>query len=287
MLTLIVLRDAPLPDIETGTPVSALNAVWCGKLRRGVNLPNIGHLLIVCPLDDGPIQCGSTTLDSGSYLQLSTPQPDTIRLSAPAQNPRVLVLMLSTGFVAEMADFLGIPPDMSDLLHGVPLLRGDMLSRSLAQMAASLDDPVTLEDGFMDVVGQLLRLMRTRHEALSALDGHRCTTLDDLVPRLLEARQFIESRFTEPIKTQHVADQVALSEYHFARLFKAAFDVTVHQFVVRLRLDHARHLLETGTSVTDTALDVGYNSLSAFIHAFRRTYTVTPSHYQAWFSGTN
>ena len=33
-------------------------------------------------------------------------------------------------------------------------------------------------------------------------------------------------------------------------------------------------------TVTAVALDVGYSSLSSFIHAFRRRFGVTPSYYQ-------
>lgn len=102
----------------------------------------------------------------------------------------------------------------------------------------------------------------------------------------MQARQFIEARYLEPIKTKDIADHIALSEYHFARLFKTAFTMTVHQFVIRLRLNESRHLLEqTEHHITDVALMVGYNSLSAYINAFRRQFSVSPSIYRANFIG--
>ena len=46
-----------------------------------------------------------------------------------------------------------------------------------------------------------------------------------------------------------------------------------------VRLMDALSRLATGNSVTATALDVGYNSPSAFTAMFRRAFGVSPSHY--------
>ena len=39
--------------------------------------------------------------------------------------------------------------------------------------------------------------------------------------------------------------------------------------------------LSNGASVTETALDAGYQSASAFIAAFKRTFGTTPARYRA------
>ena len=183
-----------------------------------------------------------------------------------------------------MADFLSIPADLSDLLHAVPMSQGDMVSRLLGMLAEACRLDEDTDELFMDVIGQVLRLLRLRHQTLTSLSQHKQDTTADLLPRLMHARQFIEANYLEPIKTEDVADYVALSEFHFARLFKAAFEVTVHQFVLRLRLNEARHMLEASQqTVTDVSLEVGYSSLSAFIRAFRLQFGMTPSDYRARF----
>jgi AraC family transcriptional regulator len=195
--------------------------------------------------------------------------------------------MLSPDFIADMAGFLNIPMTLRHLLHAIPLLQGDTVSHLLQDLElAHQTNPnyAETEEIFMEIIGRILHLMILRHQTLLSLLGRKQDTITDLLPRMLQARQFIEARYLEPIKTQDVADHVALSEYHFARLFKAAFEVTVHQFVLRLRLDKARHLLESSVMrITDIAYAVGYNSLSAFINAFRRQFGVPPSAYRARF----
>jgi len=179
-----------------------------------------------------------------------------------------------------MADFLHIPATFGDVLHGIPLSQGDAISQLAQTLATAIHDYDTAEELFFEVVGQMLQLLRLRHQTLTSLARHKRDTTTDLTSRLLEARQFIESHYLKAIQTVDVANHVALSEYHFARLFKTAFEVTVHQYVMRLRMDEARRLLEsTDVSVTEIALAVGYNSLSAFIRAFGRTCGMTPSAY--------
>jgi AraC-like DNA-binding protein len=285
----ILLNQPPLA-LPAGGPLSPLNAVWLGSAPRPVTLPQYGHLLLVFPLAGTVVSDSGISAGPHHYLLLATavePQPITLHIAeAPADgSPAILVLWLSPPFIADMAHFLDIPGDLTQLLHGVPLWRGDSVSATLAELAVACRPPAEPEradDLFLEIVGEILRLMRLRHQALLALARHRRRTVNDLLPRLLQARQFVEAHYLQPLKVRDVADYVALSEFHFARLFKAAFDTTLHHYLIRLRLGEARRLLaRPGSSVTGTALEVGYGSLSAFIHAFTRQFGVSPGRYQA------
>ena len=285
---MIILESTPLPDIIVDAPVTPLNAVWLGVPHPLTTLPCLGHLFLLCPLKESNLSLSGMMVTSQQYMWLTYPenqQSQPIQLSSDTMNSQVLILMLSPSFIADMADFLNIPPNFQDILYGIPLSKGDEISQLLQSLATAIHNPEDTEELLFEVVGQVLQLLRLRHQTLQSLTSHKHSTIADLLPILLEARQFIESHYLEPIKTRHVADHVALSEYHFTRLFKTAFDVTVHQYVIRLRLDEARRLLESSDKrVTDIALDVGYNSLSAFIHAFRTNCRMTPSAYLARFS---
>lgn len=283
---MIILKPDALPAAPIDSDFCALNAVWCGGIKQQLALPNYGYIFAIFPLSRTPIACADVLILPDQYLLLTrTNELYTLQNVAQADEATVLVLMLSPGFVVEMADFVGVPADFQALLHAVPLPQGDDFSGVLRQLAGSLTQSVIANELFMEVVGQLLRLLRLRNAAVMGMNKRKQNTVNDLVPRLLQARQFIEAHFAEAIKTQDVAAHVMLSEYHFARLFKAAFGVTVHQYVMRLRLNQARYLLEVSEqSVTEIALNVGYNSLSAFIHAFGNYVGLTPSAYQARFA---
>ncbi|HRE48498.1 MAG TPA: hypothetical protein PLD47_12305 [Aggregatilineales bacterium] len=187
----MIILTAPLPAIDAvDTPVSPLNAIWYGDIPHRMSLPRLGHAFIVCPLGETILACANTVIDSSYYLFLTDAAPDQPYRLDPLpradDDARLLLLMLSPAFIAEMADFLGIPFDMTHLLHAVPLPQGDTLSQVLRLMAGTLHDSEQTEELFMEAVGQILRLLRLRHQTLVNLahhaDGSR--QLFDTLPHL-------------------------------------------------------------------------------------------------------
>jgi AraC-like DNA-binding protein len=63
------------------------------------------------------------------------------------------------------------------------------------------------------------------------------------------------------------------------RLFKSETGLGFGKWRQQLRLGHALRLLAAGEPVTNVALEVGYDSTSAFISAFRLTFGKTPGQY--------
>jgi len=86
-----------------------------------------------------------------------------------------------------------------------------------------------------------------------------------------------------------VAAMVALSrlpERTFTRRFKAATGMRPIEYVHALRLEHAKHLLETTTEpVEGIAVDVGYEDAAFFTRLFRRKVLLTPGQYRRRFGG--
>jgi AraC-like DNA-binding protein len=63
------------------------------------------------------------------------------------------------------------------------------------------------------------------------------------------------------------------------RRFRADTGMTLGRWRQQVRLISALQMLARGEAVTGVALEVGYRSVSAFIHAFRRTFGETPGRY--------
>ncbi|MFR8055148.1 MAG: helix-turn-helix domain-containing protein [Bilophila wadsworthia] len=67
-----------------------------------------------------------------------------------------------------------------------------------------------------------------------------------------------------------------MSEKTLARLFIRQTGQTFGRWLQIMRLQHAMTEIEQGQSVTAVALDCGYNSVSAFISAFKKHFGSTP-----------
>jgi len=92
------------------------------------------------------------------------------------------------------------------------------------------------------------------------------------------ARDYLGARFNQRVSLTDAAACAALSPFYFHRLFADAFNETPHEFVTRLRIDHAKKLLLSGNhSVTEICLDSGYESLGSFSTRFRSLTGLSPA----------
>lgn len=98
--------------------------------------------------------------------------------------------------------------------------------------------------------------------------------------QLVQAKQFIDSHFSEPIGLKEMAQMANLSKFHFIRLFKIAYQKTPHQYLTIVRMEKAKQLLRNGASVADVCYAVGFDSVSSFKGLFKRYTSRTPSAYQ-------
>lgn len=98
--------------------------------------------------------------------------------------------------------------------------------------------------------------------------------------RLVRARDFLHAELRRGPTLDEVADASGLSRAHLARQFAATFGVPPHQYLMGLRLAHAKRVLATGGSVTDACFEVGLESLGAFSTTFRRLTGVSPREWQ-------
>ena len=98
--------------------------------------------------------------------------------------------------------------------------------------------------------------------------------------RLVRGRELLESPAHDELTVRDVAVRVALSPYHFIRVFAALYGDTPHQARTRARLGRAKALLATGATVTDACLEVGFSSLGSFSLLFHRRTGTPPSAYR-------
>lgn len=96
------------------------------------------------------------------------------------------------------------------------------------------------------------------------------------------ARKVADTLHADPANRQtldQLARRAGASERTLERLFTTETGMSFGRWRNQLRLVHATRQLGEGHQVTTVAHDVGYESPSAFIAAFRATFGVTPGKY--------
>jgi AraC-like DNA-binding protein len=98
---------------------------------------------------------------------------------------------------------------------------------------------------------------------------------------MLRARDAMDRAYAQPLDLTSLSQIANVSEAHFIRTFKATFGETPHRYLQRRRVERAMFLLrETGRSVTDVCLDVGFGSLGTFSRTFADIVGDTPTEYR-------
>ncbi|MCH1978147.1 AraC family transcriptional regulator [Lawsonibacter sp. OA9] len=101
---------------------------------------------------------------------------------------------------------------------------------------------------------------------------------------ILRAQQYINDNFYKPITVDDIADYASLSRYHFSRIFKKDTGFSPHQYLINVRLRHARELLSSDSASLDTiAMTCGFSSTSHFISVFKKETGVTPVMFKKFF----
>ena len=98
--------------------------------------------------------------------------------------------------------------------------------------------------------------------------------------RIEKAVAYIRRNFRDQPDLDEIADAVALSPYHFQRLFTRWAGVSPKQFLGYLTLDHAKRSPDRAQSVLDAAYDAGLSGPSRLHDLFVNFEGITPGQYK-------
>jgi AraC family transcriptional regulator len=100
--------------------------------------------------------------------------------------------------------------------------------------------------------------------------------------RLRRVLEYIDGNLGRDLRLLELATLVGMSAHHFSALFRASTGAPPHRYVMRQRLEKAKHLLKRSRlSVLEIALQTGFGDQTHFAKTFKRATGETPSAYRA------
>ena len=232
-------------------------------------------------------------VDSNTFLVLNDRQSYSMEIDAPLPVETCCAFFRS-GFVEQVAQDIRTSLESSldaPFREGPPIQflsrlhidwTGSILPQlwSLAERCSEQLQPSGFEEDFLILSKRLLSLYQEVTAQVTRIPATKASTREELFRRLQVAREYLHSNVARRTSLEDVARAAGVSRYHLHRVFKRVFQQTPHTYVTALRLARARTLLQNGGTVTDVALDLGFNSLSAFTRLFRSRYGCPPSSVQ-------
>ena len=96
--------------------------------------------------------------------------------------------------------------------------------------------------------------------------------------RISKAIKYIVEHYTEDLSVQIVCNKVGLSAAYFGNLFKIQTGESFHQFLTRIRLNHAENMLLSGEyNINETATACGFSDPFYFSKVYKKRHGVPPS----------
>lgn len=157
-------------------------------------------------------------------------------------------------------------------------------SESLVKKVWSLSKKVSSSEGFM----RLSYLMQIIHLLCNAEPDR--TILADIPKNhggkrgetaIERAFHYIYMHYREEIRLDDVARCAGMDKAALCRLFKRRTGGTILKYVIRMRIEHACHLLlTTSLNISQIAWQCGFNSFSQFSSSFKRHTGMPPGEYR-------
>lgn len=93
--------------------------------------------------------------------------------------------------------------------------------------------------------------------------------------------EYISQHYTEPLTLESLANDFFLSKFYLCRSFKEVTGYGINEYLHIHRIKRAKQLLEeTSLSVSQIALQLGYDSLTHFERIFKTHMTISPLKYR-------
>lgn len=270
-ISLETALSGDLPDI-TSMGRMIFDPVWQRTLHSSNNFELIhvirGRLTVLLPRRQIPVGPGETVL-----IPIHTRHRDDFD---PASGLEVFMAHFQWQAASVYFKALGpqpLPPlapatsaEISRIVHR---LQTDFIAGGLGEKLVARAHLLTL---------LLLLLRESRRQrtgepraALRAFGDRRRKAL------MLQARQYLETHYAEPLTLESIASALQVSAYYLSHVFSEENDFTLFATLTTLRMEKARLLLRAGNqSVAEIARAVGYDNSNYFSKVFRRYFGVAP-----------
>ena len=169
-------------------------------------------------------------------------------------------------------------PPLHSFMGSVPAVYREYLHSLLTRMLTENSQFDRYSEHFERCYLEELLLLLMRHSVMNEKEPDLLNSRD---ADILLATKYIYNNFRKPLTLEEVSSVASLSPTYFSRKFKLITGMGFKEYLNYVRLKHAQTaLLTTDSSITDIALEYGFNDSNYFKDLFKKVYGKSPREYR-------
>ena len=237
-----------------------------------------GHVFVTEELDGGHLQRRWSERDQISI----TPAGESVTRLLKGR-PDVLLLHIPARLVREVgSEVWDVDPDKVNLLQCLAE-PDEQVSRIGRALQAEIHSPSQGTGLMADLLCRAMALgLLRRHSSLGTRPLPQSAQLAR--GRLNRVLQYMREHLDEQLSLRELAVLSGLSQTHFARSFRNNIGRSPHRYLIELRIDRARGLLErTSITIPEIGVMCGFGQANHFSSMFRKFTGLSPRAYRVEF----
>jgi YesN/AraC family two-component response regulator len=166
----------------------------------------------------------------------------------------------------------------SSFMGSIPDLYIEEFHNLLSKMYSEYSHIDKYSEDFMQCYLSELLLLLMRHSVMNEEEPEILNSKD---ADILAATKYIYQNFRRPLTLEEVSAVSSLSPTYFSKKFKQTTGMGFKEYLNFVRLKHAQAaLLTTNNTITDIALEYGFNNSNYFKDLFKKVYGKSPREYR-------
>ncbi len=145
--------------------------------------------------------------------------------------------------------------------------------KTLFHLSQSDENNLLVKELYQQVMFDLM----SRHMTSSISFDENFQKYDAAIKRAFE---YINDNISGKLLLEDIAKSAFISPFHFLRVFKNFTGITLHQYILSLRVERAKMLLRQKSTISYTYSQVGFLNQTHFTKVFRKMTGLTPRQFK-------
>ncbi|MGB3606662.1 BLUF domain-containing protein [Psychroserpens sp.] len=160
--------------------------------------------------------------------------------------------------------------------------KGSSYAKSIIELKSeSLNDRLSFEANVLN----LLSCKFKEHEEHLSLNSKECDLSKSEIINVIRTSEYIANNLEQSLKLVDLERESGLNQKRIQRGFKHFFGLSVNKYIVNLRIEKAKELIETtDKSISEIVYHIGLNSRSYFSRIFSEKFGLLPNEYRKNFN---